>query len=269
MYADMRRFNTLFSTGASLSRVFVLLCAVLALESATVMAQRISLRAGGGGLVLTRPDDLDAFLGSGTNLMLDLSVQPLSASFPGLEIVTESTFDRFTTNESDLLIFYPNEVVEEVASVDGADLSFFASSLALRYTIVNADIPSKPYVSLGAGVYHYQYRPSTFFDANGAVVQIVNANGEIIRLEGDKVISTAFGWKAGFGLDFDITETYGFFIEAQYVVVRGGEYGDAVTDVRAFETDDTTRYYPIRFGATIRLASFGSPSNSSPEGIDD
>ena len=259
----MRRFNTLFSSGASLGRVLFLLCAVLALESATVMAQRISLRAGGGGLVLTRPDDLDSFLGSGTNLMLDLSVQPLPASFPGLEIVTESTFDRFTTNESDLLIFYPGEVVEEVESIDGADLSFFAGSLGLRYTIVNADIPSKPYVSLGAGVYHYRYRPSTFLDATGAIVQTVNSEGEIIGLEGDEVISTALGWKAGFGLDFDITETYGFFIEAQYVVVRNGEYGESVTDVRTFGIDETTRYYPIRFGATIRLASFSSSSGST------
>lgn len=265
----MQRFNTLFSSRASLGRVLILVFAVLAMESATVLAQRISLRAGGGGLVMTRPDDLDAFLGSGTNLMLDLSVQPLSTSFPGLEIVTESTFDRFTTNESDLLIFYPNEVLEDVESIDGADLSFFTGSLGLRYTLVNADIPSKPYISLGAGVYHYQYRPSTFFDANGVVVQTQNADGDLVALEGEEVINTAFGWKAGLGLDFDVNETYGFFIEAQYVVVRNGEYGEAITDVRTFGIDETTRYYPIRFGATIRLASFGSSANESPSGADD
>ncbi len=263
----MRRFNTLFSSSASLGRVLVLLCAVLALECATVMAQHISLRAGGGGLVLTRPDDLDAFLGSGTNLMVDLSVQPLSIAFPGLEVVTTSTFDRFTLNESDLLILYSPNIAEAVATIDDGDLSFFTGSLGLRYTIVDADIPSRPYATFGVGMYHYRYRPGVFLGEDGDTIEAETSNGEIVPLEGDEVISTALGWNAGFGLDFKITDTYGFFIEAQYVVVRNGEYGNAITNGPSFAlgNDTTTRYYPIRFGATIRLASFGASARLSPD----
>jgi len=245
-------------------RFLILLCAVLALESATALAQRITLRAGGGGQVLTRPDDLDTYLGSGTNLMLDLSVQPFSMSFPGLEVVTTSTFDRFTLNESDLLIFYPPDITAAVSDIDGGDLSFYTGSIGLRYTIVNSDIPSKPYVTFGAGMYHYRYRPGVFLNEEGNTIEVRTTDGEILALEGEEIISTALGWNAGIGLDFDITDTYGFFVEAQYVVVRNGEYGDAITDVRTFGDDATTRYYPIRFGATIRLAAFGVSARLSP-----
>lgn len=245
----------------SWGRTLVLVCCLTLFAVAPALSQRVSLRAGAGGLVLTRPNDLDAFLGSGTDLMLDLSLQPFSASFPGLEISTIGTFDRFTTNESDLLIFYPT-VQGQVDDIDDGDLSFFTGSLGLRYTIVSADIPSKPYVTAGIGMYHYRYRPGRFLDERGNVVR-QELNGNVFLLEGDEVISTALGWNAGFGLDFSINDTYGFFVEAQYVVVRNGEYGRAITTVMGMSNDEVTRYYPVRFGASIRLAAFGGAAASS------
>lgn len=223
----------------------------------TTFAQNITLRAGGGGQVLTRPDVLDLYLGSGTNLMLDVSVQPFSASFPGLEVVTTSTFDRFTLNESDLLIFYTEDVTNEVTNIENGDLSFFTGSFGLRYTIVESDIPSKPYATFGGGVYHYRYRAATFLNETGNPVPATFGE-ERVLLEGREVISTALGWNAGFGLDFDVTDTYGFFVEAQYVVVYNGDYANSPTDLPSTQNIEKTSYYPIRFGATIRLASFGA-----------
>lgn len=246
---------------SSWGRTLVLVCCLTLFVATPVLSQSVSLRAGAGGLVLTRPNDLDTFLGSGTDLMLDLSLQPFSASFPGFEISTIGTFDRFTTNESDLLIFFPR-VQNQVDDIDNGDLSFFTGSLGLRYTIVNADIPSKPYVTAGIGMYHYRYRPGTFLDENGNIVTD-SFDGTVFTLDGDEVISTALGWNAGVGLDFSVNDTYGFFVEAQYVVVRNGEYGQAITTIRSVETEDVTRYYPVRFGVTIRLATFGAAAAAS------
>jgi len=245
----------------SWGRTFVLVCCLALFVAPPVLSQSVSLRAGAGGLVLTRPNDLDTFLGSGTDLMLDLSLQPFSASFPGLEISTTGTFDRFTTNESDLLIFFPR-VQDQVDEIDNGDLSFFTGSLGLRYTVVSADIPSKPYVTAGIGMYHYRYRPGTFLDENGNTVTD-NLDGNVFTLDGNEIISTALGWNAGFGLDFSVNDTYGFFVEAQYVVVQNGEYGRAITTVRSVESEDVTRYYPVRFGVTIRLAAFGAAAAST------
>jgi hypothetical protein len=239
------------------------MCAFLILGSVSAFAQNITLRAGGGGQVLTRPDVLDNYLGSGTSLMLDVSLQPFSTSFPALEVVTTSTFDRFTLNESDLLIFYAPEVTRAVANIEDGDLSFFTGSAGLRYTIVDADIPSKPYFTAAGGFYHYQYRPATFLNASGNPVELQTTDGTAVRFEGNEVISTALGWNVGFGLDFKITDTYGFFVEAQYVVIYNENYGDAVTDLPSIRNVERTSYYPIRFGATIRLASFGASGSPS------
>jgi opacity protein-like surface antigen len=234
------------------------LCLLL-IGALPALAQRdVTLRIGAGGNVLTRPDNVDAYMGSGTNLGVDVSIGLLPKTLPGLDFVLESTFDRFTTNESDLLLFYGSDINQATEEVDGGSLALLSGMASLRYTVVDAEVSSKPYFMAGVGVHHSIFQPSTFRDDEGQVIVAQTDDGRSVVASGPERIETHLGFTAGFGLDFSINDTYGVFVEGRYIVVRNGDYGDAPTHLFGFAEITTTRYYPIRFGATIRLASFGS-----------
>ncbi|PEN13605.1 hypothetical protein CRI94_09870 [Longibacter salinarum] len=241
-----------------LRRVLAFVLLVL-LSATSAFAQReITLRPGAGGMILTQPDNLDVYLGSGTNLGLDLGIQVLPKTLPGLQFVLGTEFDRFTTNESDLLLYFEDRISNDTDEIKDGTLEIYSWRAAFRYTIVNADIASKPYFTAGAGIYHSVFQPATFLDATGDVLGEPLPNGDIILLTGAERIETHLGYTLGIGVDFDINETYGFFVEGRYVIITNGDYGNAPTTLRTISEPQSTRYYPIRFGATIRLASFGN-----------
>lgn len=254
----MQRSSAVHPRAASLLRPLFVLVLLLIMSATSVSAQRdLTVRVGAGGIVMTQPDNLDAYLGSGTNLGLDVGVQLLPVSLPGLELVVGAGFDRFTTNESDLLLFFGEGINAATERVDDGTLALLDGYLGLRYTVVSADIPSKPYFLAGVGMYHSIFQPATFRDVDGQIIEAQTSEGDPVLLTGDEIIDTHLGYTAGIGIDFDINDTYGFFVEGRYIVVQNGDYGDAPTNLSGGVEVTTTRYYPIRFGATIRLATFG------------
>lgn len=254
-----------FSTRTLIAGLCLLLVGAL-----PALAQRdVTLRVGAGGNILTRPDNVDAYIGSGTNLGVDVSIGLLPTTLPGLDFVLESAFDRFTTNESDLLLFYGTDINLATEEIDDGSLAMFSGMASLRYTIVDADVSSKPYFMAGVGVHHSIFQPATFRDDEGQIIEARTEGGQSILLTGKERIETHLGFTAGFGLDFSINDTYGVFVEGRYVVVRNGDYGDAPTHLSGGAEVTTTRYYPIRFGATIRLASFGSQPSANSDASED
>lgn len=228
---------------------------LIALMATPALAQReVTLRPGAGGAILTRPDNLDTYLGSGTGLVLDLDVQLLPETLPGLTFTLGSAFDRFTVNESDLLLIFSTTVPTSSSSVEDGELMLFSGVAGLRYTF-QAEVPARPYIFAGAGAYHNVLDPARII-VDGETAQFRDGEGDLVQLGGTQ-IDTQFGYQAGVGVDFEINETYGFFVETRYIVVRDTVYQEALVSSQSVNSA-STRYFPIRFGATIRLATFGS-----------
>lgn len=256
----MRLLNSLASRIRTSSRLRTVARSIvpillIALMATPALAQRdVTLRPGAGGAILTRPDNLDTYLGSGTGLVLDLDVQLLPEALPGLTFTLGSAFDRFTVNESDLLLIFSTTVPTGASSVEDGELMLFSGIAGLRYTF-QTEVPARPYVFAGAGAYHNVLDPARIL-VDGQTARFLDGEGDVVELGGTQ-IDTQFGYQAGVGIDFEINETYGFFVETRYIVVRNTAYQEALVSSQSVNSA-STRYFPIRFGATIRLATFGN-----------
>jgi hypothetical protein len=232
-----------------LARLALTVSLLLAVAAVPVLAQDrlVNLRPAVGGAIFSQPDRLDTFLGSGVGGRLEVGVQVLPRLVPGLEVTIGGSYDRFTTNEGDLRLRLRTDARRN-AEIDGGTLQVLSGTAGLRYTLRLSESATAPYVLTGMGVYHSILTPASIRDPNGDFYR--TQDGERLYDE-ERDVQSNLGWHLGIGFTFQINATYRFFTEARYVVAYTKE--DLEPNTFTIEPDTSTRYVPIRLGATIRL----------------
>ena len=232
-----------------LFRLSLVVSFLLVFAAAPVLAQDrlVNLRPAVGGAIFSQPDQLDSFMGSGVGGRLAVGVQVLPRLVPGLEITLGGSYDQFTTNEGDLRLRLRSDARNN-ADIDGGTLQLLSGTAGLRYTLSLSESSTAPYLLTGVGVYRSILTPASIRDPNGDFYR--TQDGDRLYDE-ERDVQNNLGWHIGIGFTFQINPTYQFFTEARYVVAYTKE--DLEAGAVTIDPDTSTRYVPIRLGATIRL----------------
>ncbi len=212
----MKHFSVLVRRSTACTRGLLLLIVALAFGSVgPAAAQTVSVRGNVGAAFFRSPEPTKQLLHSGSNLGLEASLRVTR----GLSITLEGTYDSFTLNEENALLY----------NQGGSDKSFLGGALGLRYTLVN-NSDAHPYIGLGGGI--YKVRNTDPKQVNG---------NELVATE-NSLENIEEGVHIALGSTFRIDETFAVFAEPRYVffdINRG--VGDAV------------RYFTVRLGMDVTL----------------
>lgn len=212
----MKHISPLFQHATTYVRTLVVVI-VLALGSiGPATAQTVSVRGNVGAAFFRSPELTRQLLHSGSNLGVEASLRVTR----GLSITMEGTYDSFTLNEENALLY----------NRGGSDKSFLGGALGLRYTLVNSS-DAHPYIGVGGGIYKVRNTDRKRYTENE---QLTSASKSLENVEE--------GAHIALGSLFRINETYAVFAEPRYVFFdfnRG--IGDAV------------RYFTLRLGMDVTL----------------